>query len=300
MLRQRQAHERAGLRPDAGLFGPDSELWRVLRERSVVMGGMRALLMHAAHPLVAAAAAQTGMYQHDSLRRHERTLRLTFALVFGTRQEAAAAARQINAAHRSIHGVARDSGLTYSARDPELMLWVHASLISSFLLFEGLTVGRLREPGRQQFYDEATRMAGLLGLPAARIPRKVNDLDAWVDAKIDSGTLRLTAGSHQISAVMRGKASGADGYRSRAAGFLALHTLPPTIRDLYGIDHSRSDQRKLKMLGATIRGGRLALPASARFIGPASAAYARMRGEAARVSEAAVLPRRWRSEPHDE
>src|SRR6266516_5546799 len=120
MFRQHQVDRQARLVRDVGFFGPDSELWRVLRERSVVMGGMRALLMHAAHPLIAAAAAQTGMYEHDTWGRHERTLRLTFTLVFGTRQEATTAARQINAAHRSVHGVDRCTGLAYSARDPEL------------------------------------------------------------------------------------------------------------------------------------------------------------------------------------
>jgi uncharacterized protein (DUF2236 family) len=293
MLRKRrEATQLESSRQEAGLFGPGSESWRVLRERSVVMGGMRALLMHAVHPLVAAAAAQTRMYEHDPWGRHERTLRLTFTLVFGTRQEAAAAARQINAAHRSVRGVDRSTGLAYDARDPDLLLWVHASLISSFLLFERLTVGRLDAAGRQRFHQEATTMASLLGLPAARIPPTVSDLDAWVDATIDSRTLRPTASSHLVSAVMRGKAGGTAGHRSRAAGFLALHMLPPALRDLYGVDHGRSEQRKLKALGAAIRVGRLALPARARFIGPAIAASARMRGEEARVSEAAVLTRR--------
>ena len=291
-----QADGQPGSAPDAGFFGPDSELWRVLRERTVVMGGMRALLMHAAHPLVSAAAMQTGMYERDTWRRHERTLRLTFTLVFGTRQEATAAARRINAAHRSVHGVDDGTGLRYDARDPELLLWVHASLISSFLLFERLTVGRLGHEGRQRFHEEAITMAGLLGLPASRIPPGVRDLDAWVDAIIDDGILRPSAGSHRVSAVMRGKASGVAGYRSRAAGFLALHTLPPALRDLYGIDHNGSDQRKLEILGAAIRAGRHTLPTRARLTGPAIAAYARMRGEAARVSEAAVLPRRWKME----
>lgn len=272
----------------------------MLRERSVVMGGMRALLLHAAHPLIAAAAAQTGMYERETWRRHERTLRLTFTLVFGDRREATLAARQINVAHRQVHGVDPATGHTYDARDPELLLWVHASLISSFLLFERLAVGRLGESGRQRFHEEAITMATLLGLPAARIPGSVRDLDAWVDATIASGTLRMSSSAEQVSAVMRGKAGGRGGIRSHAAGFLALHTLPPTVRDLYGVDHGHSDQLKLEVLGATIRAARLALPPSSRFIGPALAAAARMRGEVTSVPEAAVLPRRWRTETDGE
>jgi len=77
--------------PEAGLFGPGSVSWQVLREASVMIGGVRALLMHAAHPLVVAGARQTGMYERDPWRRLARTLRQTFTVVFGTSEEAAAA-----------------------------------------------------------------------------------------------------------------------------------------------------------------------------------------------------------------
>src|SRR6266498_3654024 len=80
---------------DAGLFGPESVSWRVLREGSVVVGGLRALLMHAAHPLVVAGARQTGMYERDPWRRLERTLRQPFTVVFGTRLDAEVGGRRI-------------------------------------------------------------------------------------------------------------------------------------------------------------------------------------------------------------
>jgi uncharacterized protein (DUF2236 family) len=285
--------------PDPGFFGPQSQLWQVLRERTVVMGGMRALLMHAAHPLVSAAAVETGLYERDTLRRHERTLRLTFTLVFGARSEAISAARTINAAHRQVHGFNHASGCPYDARDPELLLWVHASLMSSFLLYERLTVRRLDEGGREQFHAESTRLAGLLGLPAARIPPRAGGLDAWIDDVADGGVLRACQGARLISDVMRRKASGAEGYASRVVGFMALHTLPPALRDYYGVSHDRADERKVRALALSIRAGRQVLPRGSRFIGSANAGYARMRGTAALVSETAVLPRRWRMEPSE-
>jgi uncharacterized protein (DUF2236 family) len=260
------------------------------------MGGMRALLMHAAHPLISAAAVQTGLYAHDTLRRHERTLRLTFTLVFGARSEAILAARKINAAHRQVHGFDHASGLPYDARDPVLLLWVHATLMSSFLLFERHTVQRLDDSGRQQFHEEAIRLAGLLGLPAARIPPRADGLDAWIDEVADSGVLRSSQGARLVSEVMHRKAGGAEGYASRAAGFMALHTLPPMLRDYYGVNHDRADERKLRALALSVRVGRHALPPRTRFIGSAIAGYARMQGMAALVSETAVLPRRRRAE----
>jgi uncharacterized protein (DUF2236 family) len=101
---------------DPGLFGPDSVSWRVQREATVMLGGARALLMHSAHPLVVAGARQTGMYVNQPWRRLERTLRQTYTVVFGTREEALAASRRIDDVHRGIKGVDPVTGLRYDAR----------------------------------------------------------------------------------------------------------------------------------------------------------------------------------------
>src|SRR6266536_35811 len=140
--------------PDAGLFGPDSVSWRVLRESSVVVGRLRALLMHAAHPLVVAGARQTGMYERDPWRRLERTLRQTFTVVFGTHLEAEQAAKRIDDVHGAIKGIDEVTGLRYDARDPDLLLWVHACVVSGFLEMERRTLGKLDDAVRQRFHEE--------------------------------------------------------------------------------------------------------------------------------------------------
>src|SRR5690349_6048061 len=115
----------------------------MLRERSVVMGGMRALLMQAVHPVVASAIEQVGAYHRDPWGRHARTVRLMFAMFLAEPSEALAAIRLINQAHRAASGTDPLTGESCRADDPTLLLWVHASLVSSFLLFERLTVGVL-------------------------------------------------------------------------------------------------------------------------------------------------------------
>ena len=126
--------------------------------------------MHSAHPLVVAGARQTGMYANQPWRRLERTLRQTYTVVFGTREEALAASRRIDDVHRGIKGVDPVTGLRYDARDPELLLWVHACLVDSFLVFERLTVGRLDDAGRQAFHEESMVGAELLRLPTGADP----------------------------------------------------------------------------------------------------------------------------------
>ncbi|WP_433684716.1 oxygenase MpaB family protein [Nocardia sp. CA-119907] len=277
--------------PDTGLFGPDSESWRVLRERSVLMGGLRALLMHAVHPVVADALARTHLYQDDPWGRHERTLRLIFTVIFGTRSEASAAVREINAAHRSVRGIDPVDGFPYTAGDPSPMLWVHASLESSFLLFERLTVGSLDDASRQRFHSESALVANLLGLSRSRIPPDTDALENYITETADSGLLRRTDSSRRLVDFMRRRERGIAGVKLWAVAFLALHTLPPQIRRLYDVDHRALEQYGLATLCGAIRLARPVRPRSSRIIGPARAAEARMRGEPAQVSETPILAR---------
>src|SRR5437773_3936416 len=114
---------------DAGYFGPGSASWQVNGETTVLFGGARALLMHAAHPLVIAGARQTGFYERDAWKRLERTLQLQYTITFGTRAEADAAAARVRRVHDGIHGIDAVSGMRYDAHDPDLLLWVHACLV---------------------------------------------------------------------------------------------------------------------------------------------------------------------------
>src|SRR2546429_1724871 len=172
---------------EAGLFGPGSASWQVNRETTVLFGGARALLMQAAHPLVLAGARQTGFYERNPWKRLERTVQLTYAITFGTREEAMDAVQRINLVHEGIRGIDEVTGLPYDARDPELLLWVHACLVDSQLLFERLTVGRLDDDRRQRVHEEQALGAELLGVPRGMIPKTVEDLRRYIDGVVASG-----------------------------------------------------------------------------------------------------------------
>ena len=89
---------------DPGYFGPNSMMWKVNKEITVLFGGARALLMHAAHPLIAAGARQTSFYQRDPWKRLIRTLSLQNSVTFGTKFEADESAHRINKLHEVING----------------------------------------------------------------------------------------------------------------------------------------------------------------------------------------------------
>ena len=101
-------------------------MWKVNKEITVLFGGARALLMHAAHPLIAAGARQTSFYQRDPWKRLIRTLSLQNSVTFGTKEEADESALRINKLHEVINGKDEVTGGYYDALDEEQLLWVHA------------------------------------------------------------------------------------------------------------------------------------------------------------------------------
>ena len=264
---------------DAGLFGPDSVSWQVNRETVVLFGGARALLMQAAHPLVLAGARQTGFYEHNPWKRLDRTLRLTYTMTFGTMEEALEAVRRINRVHEDIHGIDEVTGLRYDALDPELLLWVHACLVESQLLFERLTVGRLDEKGRQRYHEEQMMGAELLGLPRAHIPSTVEALGAYVDEVSASGILRVSADTMKVANLIRRPPRDVP-WRPvlRQVSRWAFGTLPPPIRELYGVPLGALDRLQLRGSIAAVRLIRPLLPARIREVVPARHAARRVRG----------------------
>jgi uncharacterized protein (DUF2236 family) len=264
---------------DQGFFGPGSVSWRVHRETTVLFGGARALLMDAAHPLVIAGARETGFYERNPWKRLERTLGLTYALTFGSREEALRAAERINEVHRSVRGIDPVTGLAYDATDPDLLLWVHACLVDSALLFERWTVGRLGPEERERFHREQMLTAELLGLPRERIPPTTASLRAYIDDVVAGDTLRVTDASRSVAALFRDPPPEAE-WRPvlRAVAWWAFGSLPGRLRDMYGIRWNPIREASLRATLRSLRLARPAIPRRFRWILPAQVAHRRTAG----------------------
>ncbi len=262
---------------DEGLFGPASASWLVNRETAVLFGGARALLMHAAHPLVLAGARQTGFYERNPWKRMERTLHLTYTMTFGTRREALEAADRINRVHRDVHGIDAVTGLPYDALDPDLLLWVHACLVDSQLLFEHLGVGRLDDEGRQRFHREQMVGAELLGLAPSMIPPTISELRAYIEGVVHSGILRVTPETMKVANLIRRPPREVP-WRPvlRQIAWWAFATLPEPLRTEYGVRWTPLKQLRLAGSLRTLKAVRPVIPATFREILPARLAARRV------------------------
>ena len=227
------------------------------------------MLMQAAHPLVVAGANQTGMYERNPWKRLQRTLVLQYALTFGTKAEAHAAAERINEVHERINGVDHVTGQPYDALDPELLLWVHACLVQSALLFERLTVGALDAAGRQRFHEEQMHSAELVRLPRERIPPTETALESYVTDTVRSGGLVVTDAARSVAVLFFEPPRDAQ-WRPvlKAVARLAFGTLPATLREGYGFPSGPVRRAQVRAMFAALRIARPLLPPKHRFIAP--------------------------------
>lgn len=151
-----------GTDTDPGLCGPGSSSWRVLAEPAAIVGGIRALLLQALHPLAMAGVAGHSNYADDPLGRLQTTSAWVTTATFGTTERTLELAGVVRRAHRAVRGVAPD-GRPYAASDPELLAWVSMALTSSFLAADRLWSPRpVLGAAADQFVAEQSHMAALL------------------------------------------------------------------------------------------------------------------------------------------
>jgi uncharacterized protein (DUF2236 family) len=162
---------------DPGLFGPDSITWRVHGHRSMLVGGLRALLVQSLHPLAMAGVAEHSNYRADPLGRLARTGRYVATTTYGTTPAAERSIAAVRAVHGRVHGVA-DDGRTYDARDPGLLSWVHNVEVESFLVAYRTYGGGLSDADADRYVREM-RVLGLR-LGADDLPVSAAGLSEWI------------------------------------------------------------------------------------------------------------------------
>lgn len=176
---------------DVGLFGPDSITWRINRENVLVLGGGRALVLQVAHPLVGAGVAQHSNYRKDPWGRLFRTLDRTTAIVFGNAEEAEQAASAVWNVHGRVEGAIEGAagpfpaGTAYRARDPALLMWVHATLVDTSILVYDRYVARLSIAEREAYYEEQKALAEAFGVPRSEQPETYAEFNEYFATMVE-------------------------------------------------------------------------------------------------------------------
>ena len=230
-----------GSMPDV-LYPEGSITRRVNRENVLLLGGGRALLMQLAHPKVAAGVDEHSDFRAQPVRRLRRTIRMTMAIVFGDRETALSAARAVNHAH------ARVRGHDYRALDPDLLLWVHATLVDSALVTYATFVKPLSKGDKERFYEESKVLGELLGIPRAKFPQRYADFTDYVESTIRADLVVDGRAAELASLVLRPRLRLLPGPAMIPFEIVTAGLLPPALRDQYGLAWTGTHQRTFRLM----------------------------------------------------
>jgi uncharacterized protein (DUF2236 family) len=186
----------------------DSIAWKINSEIVLLLGWNPAILLQVAHPLVAAGVVDHSLFLTDPAgraRRLWRTLNVMFDLTFGRPAEVQRAADAINAVHDRVNGRLREAvgpfeaGQQYSAHDPELLRWVHCTMLEVFPRTYRLYVGALSDAEWDRYCAEASRVEPLLGLPDGFLPASLPALRAYLHAMLEGGQVTVSDQSRLLA-----------------------------------------------------------------------------------------------------
>ena len=259
------------MKADQGYFGPNSMMWEVNKEITVLFGGARALLMHAAHPLIAAGARQTSFYQRDPWKRLIRTLSLQNSVTFGTKAEADESAHRINKLHDVIKGEDKVTGGYYDALDHEQLLWVHACLQISSIYFYEKTVKKLSEEQKNQYHTENSFAAEMVLVDKDLMPKTHEELKQWIIEKSrEKNYLLKTDVAEDVFNIIGGGPVPAHIKPIWPfISFTAFNTLPKEFKEIYGVKDTKLKKFLVNFNLFLLKSTRPFLPPFFRLIAPA-------------------------------
>lgn len=249
-----------------------SVIQHVNRERLVLLGWSRAILLQLAHPLVAA-----GVLEHSGFRggliaaavRLHHTVAAMRSLTFGNEARRQAALDRIRAIHRTVHGTLPaavgvfPAGTPYSAEDPALLLWVHATLVDSTAdIYQRLVSPLTPEELDALCADSVPSFEALGGTPGLA-PERWQSLQAYMARMSATHTLAVSPGAKRLGRmVLTPRAAGLPVSLGGLNELLTAGTLPPDIRDAYGLAWNAARQRRFERVVRTVKRLRRLTPAA--------------------------------------
>lgn len=244
-------------------------------ERVVILGWGRAILLQFAHPLVAAGVAEHSRFAANpglALDRLHGTVSAMLAFTFGPQEAAVEAAWRIARVHDRVHGALAGpvgpypAGMPYSAHDPALLTWVHATVVDSTLLAYERFVRPLTLGERDRYCAESQGMESWLGLEPGTLPGSWGELQGYLERMCRSGQIAVGETARWLARQLLWPALPA--WLQPAAGLWRLASiglLPAELRAAYGLRWRARDELVLDGLTRLIRATLPWWPPALRF-----------------------------------
>jgi uncharacterized protein (DUF2236 family) len=234
------------------LFGPDSAVWQVHGSIATLVGGVRALLLQAAHPAPLSGVAEHSRYESDPLGRLAGTTRWLTVTTFASTEVIEKEAARVNAMHERVKGEFEDKKnqvKNYQAKDPRFLLWVHCAFTDSFLKAH-LALGYPIDMGADAYVREWSRSAIPLGLATA--PQTVAELEATLNDFRDNDLRHADRTEEVVNFILNPPFDGAGKYFYKLIANAAIATLDPREVTLLGLKKKSKIWLKISRMGLDI------------------------------------------------
>jgi uncharacterized protein (DUF2236 family) len=270
-----------------GFFGPGSVTWRIHSDPSYHVGGLRALMLQALHPVAMDGVARNSTgFKDDWWMRMTRTGQYMETVTFGSRTEARRMAARVRGLHRKLSGVEETTGRAYRVDDPDLLLWVHATAVDSLLSTARRAGVPLSDDDADRYVTEQVAFAQLVGVPLGTVPRSVAELDVYLEGIRPSlaATPAALAGVRDLFLPpMKGWVQVFTPARPAwvTLASLGFATLPAWARQLYSMPGLVLTDTAATAALKALRTALVAVPERARWSPIARAGYERVAGASA-------------------
>jgi uncharacterized protein (DUF2236 family) len=259
--------------PRAGVFGPESMLWRINRESIAFLGGGRAALLQLAHPFVAHAVDQHSHTKTDLSGRFVRTFDNVFAMVFGDLDTALGSAKRVHTYHGTVTGKIEEDvgpykkGHAYEANTIPALLWVQATLIETSVQVYELVCKPMSLWEKDAYYEESKKFGALFGIPPSAAPSDWTAFRKYVDTMFAAGSDVAVGGPAREMAhyLMQPPAPGL-GLVMKWYETMTAVLLPERIREEYGFKVGATERAAFRASIEAIRRAYPHLPSAMRFL----------------------------------
>ena len=259
------------------VFLPGTMIWEVNREAVLLLAGGRALLMQLAHPKVAAGVAEHSNFKEDPVGRLHRTMSTMWSIVFDDSARARAALERVQNAHQKVRGVIQEAepvraGTPYQALDPELLLWVHATLVDSAMVAYDLFVKPLTAEEQGRYYDDSKKLAFVFEIPEKTVPRSLADFEAYMSRMLAGGAIAVGPTARSLAAEILHPRPWSLKLAEPLLSLITAGSLPQGLRDAYGLGWSAREEKLFGLLAVAVRRVLPLIPGPLRTVPNARAA----------------------------
>jgi uncharacterized protein (DUF2236 family) len=234
--------------------------------------GQRALLIGALEPLTYTGTMLSTHAGDHPFARLARTAKIQETVFLGTRAEADKALAAVHRLHERIKGElpaaagAHPAGAPYSAFDPELMLWTLAVIADSGRAMYETMARPLSPAEREALWQDYVRFGELFELPRDAVPATYPEFEAWWDERLASPDLQATEHALEMAPLVafRQPVPLPARLNLETQNLIVKGTLPPRVREIFGIRWSAAHERAFRSVTAAHRGARHAMPRQLR------------------------------------